>query len=70
MIKVFWLAFLTGIAGVTVVALVEMPVGRAGYLTIKTAGITCLALGTIGPLWFGRKFSKLCKQEPESWSEK
>ena len=62
-IKVFWLAFLVGIIGVTLTAYRFKP----DDLLVRYVGGSCLLLGLLLPIHFGRKLGKNCQQEPEQW---
>jgi hypothetical protein len=66
-IKIFWIAFVLGIAGVTVTAWKYKPSALVLWLVIFT-GVVCLLMGLLAPIWFGWKLRKKCQQEPESWN--
>ena len=65
-IKVFWLAFIVGIVGVTIVACAYRPSGVVLGLVIP-CGIISLAIGLAGPWHYGRKLARRAKEEPEQW---
>ncbi len=67
-IKLFWGAFLVGLAFVTVTAIEqEKPISLR---LVGLTGLVCFVTGVTLPIWFGRKFCKLCKKEPESWGRR
>ena len=68
MIKVFWYAFLVGIAGVTLrVYLFDVPAPVLSF--VLPLGIVCLLVGWAWfPAHFGRKLWDRCNKEPESWN--
>lgn len=65
-IKIFWAAFLTGIAGVTITAWRYKPEALVLCLVVWT-GLLCFLAAFFMPIWFGWKFRRICEQEPESW---
>jgi len=65
-IKIFWLAFLVGIVGVTVTACIYMPKTLVLKIVISS-GTACLLVGLLLPFWFGYKLRNKCEQEPEVW---
>lgn len=68
-IKVFWWAFLFGIAGVTMAAYyyyIEKPNALWLWPVIFT-GVISFLTGLILPIRFGFKLRKLCNREPETW---
>ena len=65
-IKVFLLAFLAGIVGVTITALVCKWDLLVKWLVILT-GAVCFLTALLAPIGFGLKLRKHCKEEPESW---
>ncbi len=69
-IKYFWVAFVIGIAGVTV-ALWYLPLtdnsnGQIGE-EIVCLGFICFCIALLAPIWFGCKFQKACRKEEERW---
>ncbi len=67
-IKVFWLAFITGIAGVTLaVKFLVLPVKSLGPIgnTVVLVGWICFFIGLVVPIWYGYKLRKACKKEPD-----
>jgi hypothetical protein len=69
MIKVFWLAFLVGILGVTIVASYSLNSEYFPRFILTLVGGGCLLLGLLAPIWFGWKIMNLCKKEPEAWPD-
>lgn len=69
MIKVFFWAFIGGIIGVLIMVwqfkptIIEI---KQQCLIIVIGGI-CLVLGLLAPIWFGWKFRKQVRKEPETW---
>ncbi len=67
-IKIFWYAFLAGIAGVTITAWTYKPCALMLWLVILT-GMVFFLVGFLAPICFGSKLRKKCQQEPESWDK-
>ena len=65
-IKVFWLAFLVGIVGVTVAASVFEQDALVLSIVIPFGSLSFL-VGLFSPIHFGCKLRRQCEQEPESW---
>jgi hypothetical protein len=65
-IKLFWWAFLVGIAFVTVTACMAQDRPFKLWFVLPT-GMVCLLTGFTLPIWFGFKLRMLCNKEPESW---
>jgi hypothetical protein len=64
-IRVFWLAFLTTMLLVTIIAC-KLTDNFHNY--IFWWGLTCLLLGSVlFPIYYGRKLLKNCNREPETW---
>lgn len=66
-IKVFWIAFLVGIIGVTVTACIYKP-DITLFKIVIPSGVACLILGLFSPIWFGWKLHNKCRQEPKDWN--
>lgn len=71
-IKVFWVAFLVGIAGVTLTAELVPPATEnsnaeilMGY--VSPVGWMCFLVAFSGPVWCGRKITRTCAKEPDEW---
>jgi hypothetical protein len=67
-IKVFWAAFVAGIAGVMLTACLWMPTFLV-YAVVLGVGAASLAVGGIlYPIWLGYKLNNLCSRESkEAW---
>jgi len=65
-IKVFWWAFLAGIAGVTLAACLYRPEGIVLSIVIPVGAVAFLT-GLFAPLRFGKKLRDKCLEEPETW---
>ena len=64
-IKVFWVAFLVAIVGVTTAACVFLHAKGQGYTWgLIAAGAGALAIAVLAPIHFGRKLRAVCKKEP------
>lgn len=68
-IKVFWWAFLVGIAGVTVTVCAYGSETIALWLVIPT-GVVCLIAGLLSPIWFGIKLKKCVEKEQKPWDSR
>ena len=66
-IKVFWNAFLIGIAGVTITACIFRPKPLIMALVIPF-GLLCWMIGILAPIRFGCKLRKSCLEEPREWN--
>ena len=68
-IKVFWLAFLAGIIGVTVSTYFVKPSVPLLVMVIHV-GVACLVVGgLLAPWYYGQKLHELCNQEDiENWT--
>lgn len=66
-IKVFWLAFLAGILGVSITVWTYKPDALVLWLVILT-GSVCFLTGLLVPIRFGFKLRRLCSNEPEHWT--
>jgi hypothetical protein len=65
-IKVFWIAFLVAISGVTVAACACVPEKLVLFIVIPT-GTICLLVGLTLPIMYGRKLQEQSRKEPETW---
>jgi hypothetical protein len=69
MIKVFWIAFVLGIAGVTVAACLFLypRVCESTVWQLAGTGTGALVVALLAPIHFGRKLRAACKKEPLVW---
>ena len=72
MIKVFWIAFLLGIAGVTTAGCLFLDSGGCKGTVWQVAevagtGTGALVVAFLAPIHFGRKLRAACKKEPLVW---
>lgn len=65
-IKVFWLAFLVGIAGVTITVWTYEP-GALVLWLVRPTGVACFLVGLLLPVRLGSKLHVLCSKEANSW---
>lgn len=69
-IRIFWLAFSTGIVGVTL-AVIFLPVSLKESwlmkLVILLSGVTCLLVMVRTASRFGRKIERACEKEGNNW---
>ncbi len=64
-IKVFWLAFVFGLLGVTTIACIY----KLNCFVI-CIGALSLVIGILSPIYFGCKLKKILDNEPSSWDDK
>lgn len=68
-IKIFWLAFLVGMVGVTITCSIykpDKPEALIRWLVI-CVGVVSVLIGLLAPIVFGCKLHNQCKKEPDSW---
>ena len=66
-VKVFWLAFLMGIPGVTLVACLHQPTTLVLAIVIPIGAICLLIGGLVSPYHLGKKLHKICREETDPW---
>jgi hypothetical protein len=64
-IKIFWLAFVVCMGGVTGIVLLLPPIKENWLMKgiILVFGIICFYVSVMAPTWYGRKLEKACKEE-------
>jgi len=70
-IKVFWLAFVLGILGVTHAAHRHLAgMAHAGFVyPVRFVGWACFVLAFAMPVWFGFKMRSAIRKEPADWDK-
>ncbi|MHC4632121.1 MAG: hypothetical protein ACYS9C_12775 [Planctomycetota bacterium] len=74
-IKVFWLAFILAIIGVTLSAYMWVSNNNSDYVVeefdslLIVWGVFCLIISLIAPFYYGCEIKKLACKEPNSWEK-